>query len=726
MLTIDIATQIHHIMGQINCHFLTRGSVNLKPMLKSLYCLIQSSLSYDVSREDYGAMDFENSKLKFEDMTALSNMLFEELRQRLSFGLHTTSIDCDVDGAALHADSRDSLEELLLLLRCCILIVRLHPLDHTLMQKFLDAVFLRRMLPLQGARIERGSISFTKVASSQSMHSSCSTSLSNDLRAKSCDSCIHLLKRMLEVILDDMSADRQFRERIAMLYTFASAEGNQSTCSSINIESMLDVITAHFILSISGEQFLETFTQSLIWTKKETFCDPELSLSAATSLVKDPLMSPPMLLRAHMISLVSEVIGICDSHDVTRNIRYTEYLSVFRDSVIMYCEHMSKLLKDPSDGPYKLRRSSRRAVKPHFHSEIYDKVNFMLASCDSSWRAHVGNIAAEAKSNLEIDAITYLKTNLFIFDKSSRGEAFSFLSSLIIGVISSEADEIVYLKMKKLTMQEFCLLASILKLMSCSLLRATSLKKRFSLELSSKRNDEASPRCHSVVGIMSCIVEYDLHVPVQVQQLIDNTLKPCHATHDDSKSKMILMHFAGLLSLCKVIGLNFLVKGCLFTIMVFLNMLFEEGSLEFQRQSSNSCLESHALASSIANVTSLPTSMSHKDSFGKIEKCGVRQLSSLKVASDFQRIRKQLLRGRRADEEADTINGEVYLKHFTSNPDVISELADFIVCKPEKNYTAWLRNRAKSRQKRIKKLKRRQWQRKKAVCNSMGELRRRL
>lgn len=212
MLTIDIATQIHHIMGQINCHFLTRGSVNLKPMLKSLYCLIQSSLSYDVSREDYGAMDFENSKLKFEDMTALSNMLFEELRQRLSFGLHTTSIDCDVDGAALHADSRDSLEELLLLLRCCILIVRLHPHDHTLMQKFLDAVFLRRMLPLQGARIERGSISFTKVASSQSMHSSCSTSLSNDLRAKSCDSCIHLLKRMLEVNLVNLPSYEIFAQ----------------------------------------------------------------------------------------------------------------------------------------------------------------------------------------------------------------------------------------------------------------------------------------------------------------------------------------------------------------------------------------------------------------------------------------------------------------------------------------------------------------------------------
>ena len=433
----------------------------------------------------------------------------------------------------------------------------------------------------------------------------------------------------LQVILDDMSADRQFRERIAMLYTFASAEGNQSTCSSIHIESMLDVITAHFILSISGEQFLETFTQSLTWTKKETFCDPELSLSAATSLVKDPLMSPPMLLRAHMISLVSEVIGICDSHDVTRNIRYTEYLSVFRDSVIMYCEHMSKLLRDPSDSPYKLRRSSRRAVKPHFHSEIYDKVNFMLGSCDSSWRAHVGNIAAEAKSKLEIDAITYLKTNMFIFDKSSRDEAFSFLSSLIIGVISSEADEIVYLKIKKLTMQEFCLLASILKLMSCSLLRATSLNKRFSLELSSKRNDEASPRCHSVVGIMSCIVEYDLHVPVQVQQLMDNTLKPCHATPDDSKSKMILMHFAGLLSLCKVIGLNFLLKGCLFTIMVFLNMLFEEGGLEFRRRSSNSCLESHALASSTANVTSLPTSINHKDSFGKIEKVNLILFSSV-------------------------------------------------------------------------------------------------
>uniref|UniRef100_A0A7C9DM77 DUF7812 domain-containing protein n=2 Tax=Opuntia streptacantha TaxID=393608 RepID=A0A7C9DM77_OPUST len=690
-------------------------------MLKCLYCLMQSSLSYDVSRDDYGTMAIGNGRLKFQDMTALSNMLFEELHQRLSFGLHTTSIDRYVRGAALHADPRDSLEELLLLLRCCILIVRLHPDDHTLMQKFLDAVFLRPMLPLRGTLIERGSISFTKVASAQSMHSSCSASLSNDLHAKSCDSCIHLLKRMLEVILDDMSADRQFRERIAMLYTFASAKGNQSTCSSIHIESMLDVITAHFILSISGEQFLETYTQSLIWTKKETFCNPELSFSAATSLVKDPLMSPPILLRAHMISLVSEVIGICDSHDVTRNMRYTDYLSVFRDSVIMYCEHLSKLLAESCDSPYKLRRSSRRAVKPHFHSEIYDKVNFMLASCDSSWRAHVGNISAKGKSSLEIDAITYLKMNMFIFDESSRDEMFSFLSSLIIKVISSEADETLYLKIKKLTMQEFCLLASILKLMSCSLLRATCLKKRFSLELSSKRNDEASAIYHSVLEIVSYLVKRNLHVPVQVQQLIDDALKPRNATHDDCKPKMILMHFAGLLSLCTVTGLNFLVKGCIFTTMVFLNMVLEEESLEFVRPSSNACLELHSVVPSTANLTSVPTKISHEDSFGKIEKCRVRQMSCLKVASDFQRIRKLLLRDRRADDKAETINGEVYLKHFTSDPDVISELADFIVCKPEKNYTAWLRNRAESRHKRIKKLARRQWQRKKAVCNSMGK-----
>jgi len=171
---------------------------------------MQSSLSYDVSRDDYGTMAIGNGRLKFQDMTALSNMLFEELHQRLSFGLHTTSIDRYVRGAALHADPRDSLEELLLLLRCCILIVRLHPDDHTLMQKFLDAVFLRPMLPLRGTLIERGSISFTKVASAQSMHSSCSTSLSNDLHAKSCDSCIHLLKRMLEVNLVNVSLYKIF------------------------------------------------------------------------------------------------------------------------------------------------------------------------------------------------------------------------------------------------------------------------------------------------------------------------------------------------------------------------------------------------------------------------------------------------------------------------------------------------------------------------------------
>jgi len=49
-------------------------------------------------------------------------------------------------------------------------------------------------------------------------------------------------------------------------------------------------------------------------------------------------------------------------------------------------------------------------------------------------------------------------------------------------------------------------------------------------------------------------------------------------------------------------------------------MVLEEESLEFVRPSSNACLELHSVVPSTANLTSVPTKISHEDSFGKIEK----------------------------------------------------------------------------------------------------------
>lgn len=593
MLTVNVSSEAHNQKTTRESKLLIKGSKTLKPVLKSLYCYISSSLSFNATHDDPATRAAKcclNIKLNTAN---LSSSLFQELSDRLSFTLPVTSTDRDVEQTVLHVDARDSVEELLLLLRCCVLMVRLHPHDLILMEKLQDAVAVHGLLPFREAfaKIQKRCIRFTEAISSQSM-CSVTTSFSTDLNVKSSDSYLRLLKQMLEVFLDEMSADRLLRESIAMFGTHFS-EGKQSEFSSIHIETVLNAIASHFLLSIYGEHSLAIFTRSLVWTRKEMLYATELSLTAAISLVKHPVMSSSILLHAHLISLVSEVIGI-SLPEVGPNARFKEiYLSAFHDSVILYCGHLSKLLPDSSSNPSKQQRTFWKHFKqPNGHSEVYDKVNVVLAYWESSWRAHIGNMFTKTNSNLATDATTYIKMNINMFHESSRGDMFSFLNSLV-KVISAEVNEVLLHRIKEMSIQDYCLLASILKLMSCSLLQAVCCLEKSSLKSSSKKED-AFPGWQSLVGIMSCFRQYNFYLPINVRRFVVDALKSHLAPYEGAN--MIFLHFAGLLSLCTATGLDFLVRGCLFMMMMVMDVLSFENIKELLRSSVDSGPESQTYA----------------------------------------------------------------------------------------------------------------------------------
>ncbi|XP_057533931.1 uncharacterized protein LOC130812043 isoform X2 [Amaranthus tricolor] len=624
-------------------------------------------------------------------MVTLSAVLFEKLENRLLSCLDESLMDQDVDQTVNHVDRKDSGEEVLLLLRCCILTVRLQSYAQVQIEQLHSVVDLLHQVSFQGisSAINGGYIRFNDPISPLSTCSSYTNAFSSGVCAKSSDLSLRLLQQMLEVYLDELFADRPFLERIAIYDSVYSTNQNQSSCSSIQIDSFLELIAAHFLLSNHGEDVLQNFTNSLIWTEKPTFSSPEVSLHVAISLINHPVvMSAPVLIRTHLISLAAEVIGInVDPEKMVLKVRFVNiYLSTFYDSVILYYEHLSKLMTGSCDP----ERIVQRSFESHYHTHSYDIVNFVLLDLDSAWKARIGCFFDKTTPNMANDAISYIKMNIYIVHESCRDGVFSFFSSLIAKLFSVANNKVPMRSFEEMTVQDICYLASILKVMSCSLLQATY--RDLSCVVALLKRKCARSAYNSLAGLLSCFGKYNLHLPIDVQQFIDDALKPHLSTCEEFE--LMFIHFAGLLSLCIVSGLEILVRGCLFIMLALLSaMSLELGSLGFSRPSDALATDSFSNAVSPdtffrSGACSIPT-----DSFDTYLKVCARRTSSHRLAYNFLRERRNLLRNQNtstssemSDEE--TCNGEKFLRCYNADQEAIDDLADFIECKKWRDYSS--------------------------------------
>ncbi|KAK9684221.1 hypothetical protein RND81_10G194700 [Saponaria officinalis] len=482
---------------------------------------------------------------------------------------------------------------------------------------------------------------------------------------------------------------------------------NQSMCSSMKIKSILEVVAIHFLLSAPGGHALQNFLGSLVLTDKRVPSYPEVCLTVGLSLIKHPvLMSAPVIVYSHLISLVSEVIGTCFIPQMAGlNVGKSKvYLSAFYDAVILYSKHFSKLVTSSCSQLYTPGKSAQRVFDSLFRFKIFDKVSLVLVDMDRAWRSQIGETAST-------NAISYIKMNIHIIDEIHRDYIFTFMSTVISEVVCAEINDLLLERTRAMMLQDVCLLASLLKLMSCSLLQATSYSKNgFScLELLSESKHKLSS---SLSGIMSGFAQQNL-LPMNVQQRIVEDLKLGSSSYE--AYKLLFVHFAGFLALCMNSGLNVLVKGCLFFMMVLLNILTqEEGASDFLRHLR--CVSSSHAISKATVVESNP-----KNTFGKIK----TKISSMGAASKFQQarhsfLRRQTSRGCSDISDEETCNGEAYVKCFTNNSKDIADLADFIECKQEKDYMSWLINRGKFRCRRLKNFAKQRKMRLRKVCRSLG------
>ncbi|KAJ8773617.1 hypothetical protein K2173_005863 [Erythroxylum novogranatense] len=684
-------------------------------------------------------------KLYFKDIQQLSDILFTDLAGKFK---HFFSVFRDVSSLA-GANGKSVLTqnmwvvvgELTLLLRCCLVVLDLIAFDHNLLMEK-----SRFLLLLLGGLISVGlncgnekiSMSFTKWVSRECGYVSGygTTSATEDFvtsirLCKPSDPCYRFMCPVLEVFADELLMHESIRNYLLIIDS-ASPKGEMLFKCHYgygSIGSLLEVFSAQFILSISDEQGFENFLNRLFWCHNEGFRLSELNLSGALSLLLNPIViSAPKMFQAYLIVLVSEAIGICmPSENIRTDVgQLNSYLEAVERSVFLYTRHMSGLHVDGhSIGDiFSLKSYLQCSSHPTFKSLLQpatrDKLDHVIAKSEELWPSYMNSMSILRTSDLVEASITYVKENICIFDDSYKDEVFSLLNCILLRS-SSESNIDSTATKGEASPQDFCLLASILKLMSSSLLQVVWHMRLLVLS-DSLQPDGNITSYREYIALMDIVGHFkSLSICKPIQKFFYQVMLSYPSRHKESK--WIFLHIAGLLQLTFATGSHFIVKSCLFTLMALLNLLaIEEGDL---------------------SALGFPNRSYSSKSFDEVEGALIVQESCQIVSTRVQKIQEMYLRmrslvcisERKYDDEPGTsehdsnvivkktkevCSGEAFLKCIRSSrvPD-FDDLSDFIVCRQGKDYGSWLRDRQKFRLWKYKKMTALRWRKNKAAWNSM-------
>ncbi|KDP46954.1 hypothetical protein JCGZ_07971 [Jatropha curcas] len=622
--------------------------------MKSLYgVLVHLSLNkpattWSKCKSASSCIDMKLDKLRFEDLHSLSDFLFNELDvgfKDFFSVLHDVPISTDSDQAVLVKNIWAKSEGLMVLLRCCmvlLILMEFNPELCTVKGRLLLSILGRLMsTELSGGGNDKNSLIFKRSISLECAYiiGDCTASVTEESVASITQLepsylCYTLICRALEVFADELLMHRPLRGYFMLI---DSASSRSETLFNFhfghgNIGSVLEVICAHLFLSVSDELAFVNFIRRLVWSNKDYVRIPEISLSTALSLLFSPVMlSAPKMFQAHLVLVVSEAIGICtDSDNMMLDVQLMDwYLKAFEKSVILYTSHMSSLHvyghNMTSNGSFVsscLLGSSQTTFESYLLQVTVDKLYLLTAKSKSSWDSYLSNMSFGTNADLVAASVSYVKENLCIFDESFRDEVLSISNCIILGCSSDDMSETLFHKKGETNHEDMYLFASILKLMSSSMLKAVWYLRYVCLK--SLRDVSLSKEYEYVVGILGCFQQFSIHLPIQ--NFLCETMQSYPERH--KVSKWMLLHLLGLLSLSFLCGIDFLVKDCLFTMMILLNLfIFEEGDLK-------------ALGSLICSETKSSSSKLSDKVEGVLE---VRKSSQL-ISSNIQKIQDMYFR----------------------------------------------------------------------------------
>ncbi|PWA78018.1 hypothetical protein CTI12_AA188020 [Artemisia annua] len=483
-----------------------------------------------------------------QDVYTFSSILFKYLQKRL------TQLHCSKHGVS--ASQSVELKELCLLIRCCLVILTFHvPQEHLLesgrvILSLLEVAghnnhsnqFLCCQCTYSGENPED---SFAEVASVSSF-----------------DPCIPSITTIHEVLIDELLVHGQLRRYLQISDSLSPTNERlfKHGIDGGDCGVIMEIICSHLSLSISDEGALQEFLNKITWVHFNKAKSAEISTVAARALLQNPIvLSSPKLLQAHIISLVSDVVGVgIDSETLKPDPALIDfYLSAFESSVMLYTQHMS-ILKTENHS------TDARGLSvniPSFESCIepakMQKLDEMINRLTGSWNLNLRKKLFKRKSDLLTSSILYIQQSLCVLDTACRDEILSLLRCILTTAANDVYDRELPLN-GDASLQDICYLASLLMLMSNSLIRCLRFKEY-----------------GFIVGTINSFKEFSIRLPVQ---------KFSHTIMDlnrHKESKLMLIHFLGLLSWSFDSGPEFLVNSCISVIMALTNLfVLQEGNID--------------------------------------------------------------------------------------------------------------------------------------------------
>ncbi|KAF5732801.1 hypothetical protein HS088_TW17G00333 [Tripterygium wilfordii] len=684
------------------------------PIIKSLYYLLvnlsqNEPLSWiNWETTDLDQLDRQFSQLQFKGTYTISSVLFKELDRRfreLFSDSHEVSASLAHRHADLHMDMSTSAEELTMLLRCCMVILTFLGPEHRLLMGQDIVSVLSRLVSICVSEADDRSLVASTCISEPS------------------DPCRALLCALLEVSADELLAHKNLREYF-MRIDSASETIFKHHFGLGDLGCILELISAHFILSVSNELAYKNFISRLFWSCSKCYMDPEMSLSSSLALLLDPIMlSAPKMLLAYQILLVSESIGISVTSDKMRpDFGLINYHTAFERSVTFYARHIASLHMDCQTLSTDFLTKSRMLgsnCQPLFEtflsSATREKLFHLLTktndSCDLSFR----NMSSLTKLDVVAASMAYVKESLPVFNSTYEVEILSILRFIILRVSSDDINDAGLLKNRKTSTEDMYLMASILKLMSCSMLQILwYLSHRGnSGSVPTSKDAMSCKEYEAMMGIIGCFQQFGVHLPVP--KFLYDIMESHPSRHKESK--WMLLHFASLLSFSYISLIDFLVKDCIFAMMVVLVLFtFEEGNLDALSSMLHSGLES--CTSSMKKEKVMADKKCSKTITSNFHKNWMHLRRSLRISNKRMQDQEDMESASIEEESDKSCNGESFLRcrlEGLQKLSDVSDLADFIKCQSGKDYSLWLKNREKFRQWKLERVQGLRRKKKKSV-----------
>ncbi|CAH2077772.1 unnamed protein product [Thlaspi arvense] len=656
------------------------AQVSKQPILRRLlYILNQLSLAQPINWEDF--CEEQVKLINFEDVCNLSDVLFTELDRSFQNIFSTLSKRKD---ETCPTCTEETVELAILFLSCCLKIITL--------------LFHKQDLALEKAKALRSILSRLIRATD----GDCSFVSAND---GSLDPLHAFLWKGLEVFMNEILVNKSIRD---LLFLVDSAFSSCRLFSKHDRAGVVEMVSAHFIISTSDEKTNRMCAERLCWKQANAFTAPQISLCAALSLLQNPVISSaPRMIHAYVVLLVSDAIGVCSPPCVKgSDLQFiARYIDAFEKSVVLYTMNMCEGENAPS-GKF---GNSRVAFEHLILPSTLEKVNHLTLKLKESWGAYQSDNAKRENNELVANSVAYAKASLCVFDSSCSenmlSQTLSILGGMILRASSDDVMDSVLQKHNASNMEDLYLLASTLKLMSYSMLQAIRVLRNCDWH-QSEGDVRACKEYKAMMDVVQRFEQFSVHLPGQ--SFLRDRMESSHLNRH-VKSKRMLMHFSGLLSVSYALKLDFLMKNSIFGMVVSLySFILEGGDMEALRNS---------VCHSESPLSSIPSSGS-KDmeaSCNNAEETTVDRKSSGAVALKFQKIRTLYL-GKMSEAkdaencgvgvEEERCNGEKFLWCVAGKGNLrssdVEELADFIACEPGKDYSDWLKGRERYRNQRWK------------------------